>query len=301
VPSPHTNRQNGRKSRGPKTANGRRTSALAKTKHGIFAFSPVLPGESKQSWIKRHEGYRQYFQPQGAVEEDFVYELALAVHQRRRIHKHEDAVTREGMKVDIFSEEDKQGVEPEITTILEGNEQSLLNEIASFERLVELLQNLKREPDQTPLESTQAEGLVDWLFNANRSQDDVDETEQDGSPIADPPPEGWTFGSIRQVMTELSEALSKSPEAVLSDTIERGMERLGDRHQRLETAWLYVRKNSVPEAAPLALLDLYDRRSLNKISKLLNLLERVQSVRMGRPVVPVIPIDHTLTFNDNGD
>jgi hypothetical protein len=75
---------------------------------------------------------------------------------------------------------------------------------------------LKRELDQTPLESAEAECLVDWLFNANRSQEDEDETEQDDSPIADPPPEGWTYGSIRQVMTELSEALSKSPVTTLS-------------------------------------------------------------------------------------
>jgi hypothetical protein len=233
------------------------------------------------------------------VEEDFVYELALAVHQRHRFHRHEHSVTLEGIKVDIFSEQDKRECEREINFILEGDEEKLLEEIADFERLIDFLQKLDSEPDQTPMESAEAECLVRWLFGANGGQED--EGEQNDSPIADPPPEGWTYCSVRQVVIELSEALSKSPEAVISDAIAQAKDKVSDKRQRLETAWLYVQKGSLPEAEPMALIDLYDRRSLNRITKLLNVLDRLQSVRLGRPTLPVIAVDHTVTFDGNGD
>src|SRR5690349_7283817 len=68
------NRRNARKSTGPRTAAGKRRSAMNSTTHGIFCSRLLLAGEDRVDLFTIREGYLQKLAPQD------IYELSL-VHQ----------------------------------------------------------------------------------------------------------------------------------------------------------------------------------------------------------------------------
>jgi hypothetical protein len=80
------NRANARKSTGPRTAAGRRRSALNAITHGIFASETVLAGESHAQFVGFHNllldsaGLR----PQSALEYSIAYQFVLAKWKLRR-------------------------------------------------------------------------------------------------------------------------------------------------------------------------------------------------------------------------
>jgi hypothetical protein len=68
---------NGRKKRGPSTAQGRENQISSRLAHGIRSRSPVLlPVESEAEWQQHLEGFRQSYAPVGEVEECLVHLIA---------------------------------------------------------------------------------------------------------------------------------------------------------------------------------------------------------------------------------
>jgi hypothetical protein len=115
------------------------------------------------------------------------------------------------------------------------------------------------------------------------------------------PSEGWTVGGMREAINELADALSKTAEVIIADTIERLTEERDERREKLQTAWHYIEHDSLPKPETAALLNLYDRRLLNNLTRLYNLLERMQGARLGKPLLPTVPVDVTITHDGNGE
>ena len=68
---------NGRKKRGPSTAQGRQNQIASRLAHGIRSRSPVLlQVESEAEWQQHLEGIRQSYAPVGEVEECLVHLIA---------------------------------------------------------------------------------------------------------------------------------------------------------------------------------------------------------------------------------
>jgi hypothetical protein len=80
---------NGARSTGPKTPQGLLAQALSGAKHGIKAWTPVLPTERQEDWIGLREGINKDWHPVGRTQEDLTYCLAMAFWQRRRLYQHE--------------------------------------------------------------------------------------------------------------------------------------------------------------------------------------------------------------------
>jgi hypothetical protein len=78
-------RENGKKSRGPVTPQGKKNSSRNALKHGMTAASFVLPGESEQDFEELLQAHRDTYQPANAVEMNLVETLALARWRLRRI------------------------------------------------------------------------------------------------------------------------------------------------------------------------------------------------------------------------
>jgi len=78
-------RENGKKSRGPKTPEGKQNSSRNALKHGLTAESPVLPGESEQDYADLLQAHLTLHQPANAVEKDLVETMALARWRLRRM------------------------------------------------------------------------------------------------------------------------------------------------------------------------------------------------------------------------
>jgi hypothetical protein len=84
-----------RKANGFKTDRGRLTIVGAQTSHGAECFIPVVPGEREEDWLALLKGVRERIGPTDRLEEEMVYNLAMALWQARRLHRYEKAATHQ--------------------------------------------------------------------------------------------------------------------------------------------------------------------------------------------------------------
>src|ERR1022692_4736418 len=84
-PKTNANRDNSKKSSGPRTAEGKARSSRNSTVHGLTGKSPILPGEDPADLLDLAERYHADLKPDGAVEEDLVERRAVATYRLRRI------------------------------------------------------------------------------------------------------------------------------------------------------------------------------------------------------------------------
>ena len=82
-----TARNNGAKSHGPATPEGRTKSSQNSTTHGLTAKSIVLPGESKEEYQLLFDAYIEQFDPQGLVEMELVETMTAARWRLRRLNQ----------------------------------------------------------------------------------------------------------------------------------------------------------------------------------------------------------------------
>ncbi|MBL8176517.1 MAG: hypothetical protein JNK48_17710 [Bryobacterales bacterium] len=91
-------RQNGAKSSGPATAEGRRRSAENSTKHGLFSSRVVLVNESQELFDRLLQSLIDEHKPVGPTEEHLVEDMAVARWKMRRLYSMEAA----GYDTDMF-------------------------------------------------------------------------------------------------------------------------------------------------------------------------------------------------------
>jgi hypothetical protein len=72
-------------STGPRTEEGKQRSSQNSLKHGIFARTILIPGESQEDFDKLLYHYKRDYQPKGEPEEDLIRLLAETEWRRRRI------------------------------------------------------------------------------------------------------------------------------------------------------------------------------------------------------------------------
>jgi len=77
-------RENGAKSRGPKTPEGKAHSSQNATKHGFLAKTLLLPNEDQSEFEAIAAAYIIKFQPEGPVEPHLVEELIACYWRQRR-------------------------------------------------------------------------------------------------------------------------------------------------------------------------------------------------------------------------
>ena len=90
-------RQNGRRSKGPKSAAGKSKSRLNALKHGLTARLAVLPGEDQDEFGRHVSSFLEALEPRDAVELALAEQAALAVWKIRRAERAESA------RVQIFA------------------------------------------------------------------------------------------------------------------------------------------------------------------------------------------------------
>jgi hypothetical protein len=217
--------------------------------------------------------------------------------QMRRLHRQEKQIALEHMKVDCFSSLEKEHVQEQIDTILDGQGAELRLEITVLDNLIANLEALSDDSSDAPLGDDEAKGLLCWILGVNVPQKHLRSREA----VVATPPEGWTLGSMRRAVGELAEALSKTVEVIIADTLGRVTEERDAKSSKLQTAWHYIEHDSLPKPETAALLNIYDRRLLNNLTRLYNLLERMQGARLGKPLIPTVPVDVTITHDGSGE
>jgi hypothetical protein len=72
------NRRNARRSKGPKTAQGKATASMNAVRHGLRARTVVLPRENQDDFDQIHAGLQGQYQPQTPSEQYLVDQAAIA-------------------------------------------------------------------------------------------------------------------------------------------------------------------------------------------------------------------------------
>lgn len=80
----NASRENGAKSNGPVTPEGKAKSAQNGTTHGLFSSTILLKPESKAAWNKLADGLIKRFKPADDVELNLIYEMAVATWRSQR-------------------------------------------------------------------------------------------------------------------------------------------------------------------------------------------------------------------------
>jgi hypothetical protein len=77
---------------GPQTRHGKQNSKQNALKHGIFSKQLILDGERRADFEKLYQGLREYWQPEGMMEDLNVYDLAVLYFRAHRIVPAENAM-----------------------------------------------------------------------------------------------------------------------------------------------------------------------------------------------------------------
>ena len=101
------NRQNSRKSTGPKTPAGKAESKKNAMKHGLLAEEVVVRDEDPVEFAGAIESLFDEFQPQGSLEEQLVERVAACMWRLRRIYRVEAGIfTHESLTIELNRAED---------------------------------------------------------------------------------------------------------------------------------------------------------------------------------------------------
>ena len=87
------NRQNAEKSTGPKTEEGKAIAKLNAIRHGILSEAVLITKgdglERKETYLAFYNGLRDYFQPQGTMEDTLVEHIVVTLWRKRRVLRFE--------------------------------------------------------------------------------------------------------------------------------------------------------------------------------------------------------------------
>jgi hypothetical protein len=92
------NRENAKKSTGPKSKNGKRRSRQNARKHDFFSQAEVLSSRDRKVLRRLRKRLAKRLQPKGALENQCVDEIAMTKFRRARIPRWESALIRKSVQ-----------------------------------------------------------------------------------------------------------------------------------------------------------------------------------------------------------
>ncbi|MCM8794582.1 MAG: hypothetical protein NC819_02100 [Candidatus Omnitrophica bacterium] len=100
------NRRNAQESTGPKTAEGKAVAKFNAVRHGILSEAVLITKgegeERKEVYQRLYHGLREYFLPEGAMEEALVEQIAVTLWRKRRVLRFELGCLRK--QLDAYQE-----------------------------------------------------------------------------------------------------------------------------------------------------------------------------------------------------
>ena len=157
----NANRENAKKSTGPRTPEGKERSSKNALKHGLLAHDSVIPGEDPAEFDRHLTLYEDTYNPANCVERELVLQIADSAWRMRRLSRIEAGVMTAGIERTRVHQETyrpertREGHEGELqllgASMLAGTK--LLNDLARydghlnrrFHRAVELMIKIRRE------------------------------------------------------------------------------------------------------------------------------------------------------------
>jgi hypothetical protein len=106
------NRANAKKSTGPRTAAGRAKSSRNALRHGAFARTPVLDGESLSRFTELFAEIKHLVKPRNIIESNLVENIAVAQWQQMRLLAVEKAAIESEMRKQELADPEYTNLDP---------------------------------------------------------------------------------------------------------------------------------------------------------------------------------------------
>jgi hypothetical protein len=279
----------GHKSNGFKTERGRLTIVGAQTSNGALCFSPVLPGEREEDWRALLDGVGQRIQPADRLEEEMVFNLAMALWQSRRLCRYEKAATHNQME-NSAKEDSLFGDSDAMTQLLSRGGDSVKAELGMMEKALGLIGSLAFSGDDEPLEREDGLLLLRLAVQLVLKGKTVTEA------FSGLPEKDWTWATVNENLFELCEAVGKSLPWLLKTLHAEVMEELAGLRKTLEEGVRSIEANYALKDGETERLLLYHSRVQHRISKWLSMLAQSKADRLGLTITQ--PLE---TNGENGD
>jgi hypothetical protein len=279
----------GHKSNGFTTERGRITIVGARTSNGATCFSPVLPGEREEDWLAVLGGVRERIQPADRLEEEMVFNLAMALWQSRRLHRYEKAATHRQIEEAsgyVLGDGDAMAL------LLARGAESLKAELAVMEKALGLIGALAFAGDDEPIERE------DGLLLLRLAVDLVLKGKNVEQAFSGLPEEGWTWRIVRENLSELCEVSGKSMPWLLKTLHSHTLEELTSLRKTLEDGLRGIEANYVLKDGEAERLFLYFARLQNRVAKWLSLLAQSKADRLGLTITQ--PLESNGGNNSDG-
>jgi hypothetical protein len=278
----------GHKSNGYTTERGRMTIVGARTSNGACCFSPVLPGGREEDWLALHNGVRERIHPADRLEEEMVFNLAMALWQSRRLNRYEKAATYrqiEEAAKDVFEH-----ASDAMTQLLGRGVESLKAELSVMEKALGLIGAVGFAGDQESLSKDDGELVLQLAARLVLKGKSVEQA------FSGLPEEGWTWSVVRENLSQLCEAAGKSLPWLLKTLHADILEGLASLRKTLEDGVRAIEANYALKEGETERLLLYQARVQNRIAKWLSLLAQSKADRLGLTIIQ--PLESN---GENGD
>jgi hypothetical protein len=304
-----SNRENARKSTGPKTANGKAVSSRNSVKHGVLTAAPILPGiESRKAWEKHRDGVFESIAPVGYLMKLLTNRLAVQSWRICRVVRYEAEVAAAAI---VTAETDLEGrSELEFGRPSDPAEARAKGETAAL--IVELLKTLGNMTDGERLD-TQLAVVTLWAL-WRELPNDIEGTSIPGIPDDDAEFNAfdqWTAGLLRKGVEVYAAAARMTSESLLSRCISSALRKRDEAEeeeqillkQRERWKLLLERENRSRMLLEPDVLDKVARYESNlerSFFKTLHEIQRLQASRSGAVVPLPATMDVDLTVHTEG-
>jgi len=287
------NRENAKKSTGPKTARGKEYSAKNAAKHGLstmdFSAGSMLRGEDPDEYQKLIDDLYQVFQPVGVAEELEVRLYAQLSWRRHRAGRYENAqLVRDQMPLVVDESQTKSDKEM----------------IPEFETLIRLLQTVEKEICSTGAISLELQDKVFamaprlhglWWYLEDRVKEGVTQKQQIEVEIIYGKRPRLLSVSLPEVRKQLCASLGSQPK--ISSVVHLATTKLVTRFVKRENAWTFelasdneYDRHAIPNAEVMDKILRYEAAIERSLDRAIARLERLQRRRKGESVLPPVSV-----------
>jgi len=291
------NRENAKKSTGPKSAAGKALVAMNSVAHGIYSVSPVIEDmESARDWKRYRAAMLTSLAPVGMLETTLAERIILTGWRQRRVARYETEqirLTQEGAKEHVGKWEfnfDKNEADKAVEEILSGAEWRRRT-WGSLERFAEA-------NDGDIFSERDSEDLLGQFHDHLGLETSLGDYWQQL-----PEQEAWTVGLIRQLVRSLADQHGKNFDDLLAairqkatvEFVQYGRAANKVKHE-LD---VYRRENLLPDDETLERIQRYEAHLSRMFHRDLHELQRLQAIRQGQPVAAPMTIDIDVATGPN--
>ena len=295
------NRNNARKSTGPRTDVGKAIAKLNAVKHGGLSPLPVLPEvETRDEWDAHLVGTLASLNPVGQLETVLAERVALILWRMNRVAKFEREMIAVGQERVVDDLADEREDRLSYRKVGPDHPDDVRAYLRDARRSLDVMLAVSNRPDETGMSGEEAELVLSTVADQTEHVDS--ETFSMPEVVPDEIPWGefteWTAGRIRQGIAAMAEAEGTSPESLLAGALQHfsaEVIKLKAESEKIATAIHQLRRERLLGNAPQTdRVMRYEAHLSRQLAQALHELQRLQAARAGAPVPPPAVLDVTV-------